>query len=89
MDVSHQGPKLFWLIMNGPKEAKINERLYKPIKSKLYVDVALKFYWYAEFSLDYMLAQKFNYEHQNIFGAYNKDLKHVVWVREVLLGEKL
>ena len=49
--------------MKGVKEGKHQERLIYPYETKLYGDTALRFWRYADFKLDFMLAQQFNYEY--------------------------
>ena len=49
--------------MDGVKEGKHDEVLYKPYSTKVWVDVALHFWRYADFKLEYTLAQQFNYEY--------------------------
>jgi len=55
--VSSHCPRLWSMLMKGTKEGKHNERLYRPYETKIYVDVVLRFWRYADFELDFMLAQ--------------------------------
>ena len=49
-------PRLHQLLVTGIQQSTWEERLYKPITTKLCVDMALRFWRYADFELDYMLA---------------------------------
>ena len=45
----------------------------------------LRFWRYADFELDSMLAQRFNYEYQILHAADDKNCKHIVnWHQEYL-----
>jgi hypothetical protein len=59
---SQNCPRLLQLLVSGVKGSDWEERLYKPISTKVCVDMALRFWRYADFELDYMLAQQFNFE---------------------------
>ena len=73
--------------MKGVKEGNHNEVLYKPYCTKVWVDVALRFWRYADFKLDYMLAQQFNYELKILDNAWNKECKNIVRLRDVFLNK--
>jgi len=75
------------MLMKGVKEGKHNEVLYKPYCTKVLVDVALRFWRYADFKLDYMLAQQFNYEYTILHTAWDKEFKNVVGLRNVFLNK--
>ena len=60
------------MLMKGVKEGNHNEVLYKPYCTKVWVDVALRFWRYADFKLDYMLA---------------KECKYIVRLRDVFLNK--
>jgi hypothetical protein len=49
-------------LASGVEESDWDERLYDPITTKVCVDMVLRFWRYADFELDYGLAQRFNYE---------------------------
>ena len=70
------------MLQKGIKEGKHEERLIYPYKNKFYVDVALRFWRYADFALDFMLAQQFNYEYMILNGAMKKECKHIVKLRD-------
>jgi hypothetical protein len=75
------------MLMKGVKEGKHNEVLYKPYCTKVFVDVVLRFWRYADFKLDYMLAQQFNYEYAILDKAWNQESKHIVRLRDVFLNK--
>ena len=49
-------PRLYQLLVSGVKESDWDERLYKAITTKICIDMVLRFWRYADFDLDYMLA---------------------------------
>ena len=52
-----------------------------------WMDVALRFWRYADFKLDYTLAQQFNYEYTILQTAWDKECKHIVRLRDVFLNK--
>ena len=76
--VSAHCPKLWALLMKGTEQGKFNERLYQPYETKIFKDTVLRFWRYADFELDYMLAQQFNYEYQILHAADANNCKHIV-----------
>jgi hypothetical protein len=59
---SIQCPRLYQLLVSGVRESDQEERLYKPRTTKVCLDMVLRFWRYADFELDYELAQNFNNE---------------------------
>ena len=54
--VSDHCPRLWLMLQKGIKEGKHEDILIYPFETKLYVDVALRYWRYAVFELDFMLA---------------------------------
>jgi hypothetical protein len=50
-------PRLWMMLQKGIKEGKHDDRLIYPYETKVYVDVAIRFWRYADFKLDFMLGQ--------------------------------
>jgi hypothetical protein len=71
-------PRLHQLLVSGVKQKKDEERLYKPITTNVHGDMVLRYWRYADFELDFMLAQQFNYEIVILDKAFRKDCKHIV-----------
>ena len=47
----------------------------------------MRFWRYADFKLDYTLAQQFNYEYLILQTAWDKECKHIVRLRDVFLNK--
>ena len=76
-NVSLHCPRLYQLLVSGVQESDWDERLYKPITTKVCVDMILRFWRYADFELDFRLAQRFNYEVQILDKAGRKECKFI------------
>ena len=70
-------PRLYQLLVSGVKESKQEERLYKARTTKVCLDMVLRFWRYADFELDYELAQNFNNEILILDKAKRKDCMHI------------
>ena len=55
-------PRLHQLLLQGIGESMIEERIIRPITTKVRRDVVHRFWSYNGFETDFMLAQQFNYE---------------------------
>ena len=75
------------MLMDGVKEGEHDEVLYKSYSTKVWVDVVLRFWHYAEFTLDYTLVQQFNFEYTFLQTAWDKECKHIVRLRDVFLNK--
>ncbi len=85
MRASKHCPSLFQMLVSGYKQSNLEERLYKPITTKVCRDAVLRFWRYDDFALDYMLAQQFNYEFQILPSAWINDCDHISRLNEISL----
>ena len=86
-EVADHCPRLWSMLHKGTKEGKHNEALFKPYTTKVYVDTVLRFWRYADFELDYMLAQQFNYEYKILNEARRSECKHIVKLDDEFLNK--
>ena len=50
------------------------------------MDIVLRFWRYADFELDFMLAQQFNYEYEILFSAWRAECNHIVRLYDFALS---
>ena len=65
------------MLKDGVKQGKSENILTRPITTIVGKDSVKRYWRYADFELDYMLAQQFNFEYLILNEAREKNCQHI------------